>query len=175
MSKSKPKPKPKPHSNKNDSDSDEEVYSAANKRKPKKKEPESESDSDKSESESESSDDEEQAEEFKKNVKDWVRLDNKQKQMQAENKAINKEKKTRSELILKYMVNHDLPSLNISDGKLKVNKSTTKTTLKQDYLETELGKRLGNKAKAEKWIQEIYDNRPEKVNVNLKRIKNKKR
>lgn len=64
--------------------------------------------------------------------------------------------------------------IEISDGKLRKNKSETKAPLKQDNMQMALAKELKNPQQAAKIIDIILNNRPKMVRTNLKRTRNKK-
>jgi hypothetical protein len=144
------------------------------------------------------------AEEVQVNVINWAKSDDIVRKKKAEIKEFDTIKAPCEQYILKYMDFCNNGTIDISDGKLKKNKSETMIPLKLDYIkesiefviygnkkedkkeedkeddekETEEDKkkrikeRLINETKV-KQIMDLLENRPKKVNINLKRTFNR--
>jgi hypothetical protein len=129
-------------------------------------------------SDSESNSDDEMkkvTEEFKEMVVSWVKIDDKIRDLSSTIKELKDEKKQFEEFILEYMSNVQENVINISDGKLRLNKATTKAPLKEENITESLIKYTNDKLKAEQLTKFIYDNRPTTTRTNLKRTKFRKK
>ena len=73
-------------------------------------------------------------EEFKEMVVNWVKIDDQIRDLKASVKELTDEKKQYEEFIIEYMSNAQENIINISDGKLRLNKSTTKAPLKEENI-----------------------------------------
>jgi hypothetical protein len=173
------------HSDDSDSSSDESSDESASPRrtiKKKKQTAQDTDDSDNSESDSDSESDRKPKKSFKeldpfsKSVIEWIKTDNKQKELREENKKLNAHKKSHTDIIIKYLVSREKSVVSTTDGsKLRVNKSNTKAPLKEEHIKAVLTKKLGNSKKAAEWTDTIYDSRPDTQRTTLKRLKAKKR
>lgn len=112
-------------------------------------------------------------EEFVEIVKNWVKIDDEIRQKNNEIKELKDEKKEYETFILEFMQNNNENVINISDGKLRVNKSTTKSGLKQENIQSSLFDLTRDPNKALQMTKYILDNRPISERVNLKRTKNR--
>ena len=112
-------------------------------------------------------------EEFVEIVKNWVKIDDEIRQKNNEIKELKDEKKEYETFILEFMQNNNENVINISDGKLRVNKSTTKSGLKQESIQNSLFDLTRDPNKALQMTKYILDNRPISERVNLKRTKNR--
>ena len=88
-------------------------------------------------------------------------------------KELKDEKKEYETFILEFMQSNHENVINISDGKLRVNKSTTKAALKQESIQSSLFDLTRDPNKALQMTKYILDNRPLAERVNLKRTKNR--
>jgi len=91
----------------------------------------------------------------------------------AEIKELKDERKEFEVFILEYMDKVNENVIDISDGKLRRNKSNTKGGLKQEMIQTALLDMTQNTSKAMEMTKYIMDNRPTTERVNLKRTKNR--
>ena len=116
---------------------------------------------------------EEVTEEFVEVVKSWVTIYDDIRKKMAEIKELKDERKEFEVFILEYMDKVNENVIDISDGKLRRNKSNTKGGLKQEMIQTALLDMTQNTSKAMEMTKYIMDNRPTTERVNLKRTKNR--
>ena len=116
---------------------------------------------------------EEVTEEFVEVVKSWVTIDDDIRKKMAEIKELKDERKEFEVFILEYMDKVNENVIDISDGKLRRNKSNTKGGLKQEMIQTALLDMTQNTSKAMEMTKYIMDNRPTTERINLKRTKNR--
>ena len=112
-------------------------------------------------------------EEFVEIVKNWVKIDDEIRERNNQIKELKDEKKEYETFILEFMQSNHENVINISDGKLRVNKSTTKAALKQESIQSSLFDLTRDPNKALQMTKYILDNRPLAERVNLKRTKNR--
>lgn len=118
-------------------------------------------------SDSGDSDDEHQyeyTEEFKKKVKDYVKNDDRIRELQTELKVLNNAKKAAELEILKHLERLGESNINITGGKLRINQYESKEGLKEDLIK----EALSEKIKDPKIIEFIFEK------INEKRIANGK-
>jgi restriction endonuclease len=113
--------------------------------------------------------------EFIENVKKYLLIDDKIKQLKEENKKLLADKKEREGFILNYLQNIDENVIDVHDGKLRRNISKTQGPLKKDTIQNTLNIILGDVNKATMITQEIIKSRPIVERVTLKRTKNRER
>jgi hypothetical protein len=113
--------------------------------------------------------------EFVENVKKYLLIDDKIKQLKEESKKLAADKKEREEFILNYLQNIDENVIDVHDGKLRRNISKTTAPLKKDTIQNTLNIILGDINKATMITQEIIKSRPIVERVTLKRTKNRER
>ena len=113
--------------------------------------------------------------EFVENVKKYLLIDDKIKQLKEESKKLATDKKEREEFILNYLQNIDENVIDVHDGKLRRNISKTTAPLKKDTIQNTLNIILGDVNKATMITQEIIKSRPIIERVTLKRTKNRER
>lgn len=106
----------------------------------------------------------EYTEEFKKKVKDYVKNDDRIRELQAELKLLNNAKKTAEMEILKHLERLGESNVNITGGKLRVNQYESKEGLKEDLIK----EALSEKIKDPKIIEFIFEK------INEKRVANGK-
>ena len=111
--------------------------------------------------------------EFVNNVKKYLQVDDKIKQLKEENKKLVTEKKEKEEFILNYLQQVDEKIIDVHDGKLRRNISKTQGPLKKETIQTKLTEILGDAVKATKITDQIIKSRPIIERVTLKRTKNK--
>merc|ERR1711998_185785 len=92
----------------------------------------------------------------------------------AEIKELKDEKKEYETFILEYMDKINENVINISDGKLRMNKSKTKAPLKEENIQSAIFSITNNEEQSLQLTKHIFQNRPLTERVNLKRTKNRK-
>jgi len=110
-------------------------------------------------------------EEFIEVVKNWVLIDDNIRKKNQEIKELKDERKEYEVFILEYMDNINESVIDISDGKLRKNKSNTKGSLKQESIQNALLDITKDTGKAMEMTKYIMDSRPNTERVNLKRTK----
>ena len=113
--------------------------------------------------------------EFVENVKKYLLIDDKIKQLKEESKKLATDKKEREEFILNYLQNIDENVIDVHDGKLRRNISKTIAPLKKETIQNTLNIILGDVNKATMITQEIIKSRPIVERVTLKRTKNREK
>ncbi len=106
--------------------------------------------------------------EFREHVVKYVKIDDIVRKKEQEIKELKSMRKPCEEYILKYLDEIDETTIEIGDGKLRKNKSENKIPLNKDYMKIVLMKKLGN-VQLVNGILEEFENRPKKVQTNLKR------
>lgn len=117
--------------------------------------------------------DKEQLEEFIEVVKNWVKIDDDIRVKQNEIKDLKTERKDYEVFILEFMDKFNETVINITGGKIRKNKSKTKTPLKQDYIQQALFDVTQDSAKSLQMTKYILDSRPSAERVNLKRTRDR--
>ena len=133
----------------------------------------SDSENNENENENENSIPKEVTEEFVEVVKSWVKIDDDIRKKMQEVKELKDERKEFETFILEYMDKINESVINISDGKLRRNKSASKGSLKQESIQTALLDITQDSGKAMQMTKYIMDSRPTVERVNLKRTKNR--
>lgn len=113
-------------------------------------------------------------EEFVEVVKNWVKLDDEIRDYTSKLKELKNERKEFEEFILEYMSNINENVIEISDGKLRMNKSQTKTPIKEESIQNALFEITKDNEKSIQMTKHIMENRPSVERVNLKRTKFRK-
>ena len=108
---------------------------------------------------------------FSHNVVNWVKIDDKLRELRGIQKELTQEKKHLEEEILKYLDSIGEKMITIGDGKLRVNTSKTKEPLKKENIYEKLKEFTNDEGKASILTEDIYENRPLKQRINLKRTK----
>ena len=116
-----------------------------------------------------------QLEEFKELVIQWVNLDDIIRTKTAELKEIRNDKKNIEEYIMECMESIDEGVIDISDGKIRLNKTQTKSALKQELITEALTELTNDSIKAQQMTTYILDKRPTVERTNLKRTFNRKK
>jgi len=125
----------------------------------------------------EDSDDEKQkqiTEEFVEVVKNWVKLDDEIRDYTSKIKDLKNERKEFEDFILEYMENINENVIEITGGKLRRNKSQTKTPLKEESIQSALYDITKDNEKSMQMTKHIMENRPSVERVNLKRTRLRK-
>ena len=113
--------------------------------------------------------------EFKKNVKKWVEIDDTIRQIRAKSKELAQEKKDYEEYILNFLESVDEKSVGIADGKLTRSVSQCKAPLKKENVHKALVEITGDSNKALQMTDHIIKSRGTTERVNLKRTRNRKK
>ena len=107
--------------------------------------------------------------EFKEAVIKFVKIDDLIREKEEELKELKKQRKPNEEYILTYLEKINENIIDITEGKLRRNKSETKTALNRDIIK----KAILDTIKDQKLTEEILTNmdnmRPMKTSINLKR------
>jgi len=111
--------------------------------------------------------------EFQNKVVEWVKLDDKLREIRTKTKEITGEKKELEEWILAYLDKIGEKAISIGDGNLRKNVSKTKAPLKKENIHATIKDLTKDEAKASLITQQIFENRPLTERVNLKRTKNR--
>jgi len=112
---------------------------------------------------------EQELEEFKKVVVNWVQIDDLIREKNSELKELKSDKKSLEEYILESMDKMDQSIIDISDGKLRLNKSKSTAGIKQEYIQEALTELVNDQAQAQQMTKFILEKRPTVERVNLKR------
>ena len=110
--------------------------------------------------------------EFQENVIKYVKLHDLIQKRNDEIRELKKQKKPCEEYILKYLDKVDVGHVDITDGKLRKNKSENKVPLSQDIIRSAIGKKVTDPSIINEIIKSI-ENRPTKTQTNIKRTKNR--
>jgi hypothetical protein len=111
---------------------------------------------------------------FKKDVKDWLTLDDDIITLQ---KAIKERKNKKNNLtpkILDFMDKFQINDLNTNEGTLKFSKTMYTKPLNKQFLISRLGDFFKDFSKGEKAASFILDNRDKEEKLKLRRVVNKK-
>jgi hypothetical protein len=111
--------------------------------------------------------------EFREKVLSWLEIDDKLRELRAKTKELNDEKKQHEEFIIESLQQLDEDVLDIKDGKLRKNVSKTKAPIKKDLVYQSLFDKTNDKERSSLLTKYIFDNRPTKERVYLKRTKNR--
>ena len=112
---------------------------------------------------------------FKELVVEYIKLDDIIRKKNDEIKEIKKDRKTLEEYILESMEKLEESVIDISDGKLRLNSTKTKSTLKQNHIEEALKELTKDGIKAQEMTKFILEKRPFVERKNLKRTFNRKK
>lgn len=113
-------------------------------------------------------------EEFVEVVKSWVKLDDEIREYSNKIKDLKNDRKEYEEFILEYMDKINENVIEITGGKLRRNKSQTKTPLKEESIQTAIFEITKDNEKSAQMTKYIMENRPSVERVNLKRTKFRK-
>ena len=118
---------------------------------------------------------EQELEQFKELVIEWVKLDDIIRTKMNELKEIKNDKKSLEEYILESMEKLGESVIDISDGKLRLNKTQSKSALKEATIQETLTQFTKDSQQASLMTKHIFENRPTVERVNLKRTFNRKK
>ena len=110
-------------------------------------------------------------EELKKKVKDYVKNDDRIRELQTELKLLNNAKKSTETEILKHLERLGETNINITGGKLRINQNESKEGLKEDIIKEALSERIKDPSIIEFIFEKINEKRVAngKVQKSLKR------
>ena len=111
--------------------------------------------------------------EFVDNVKKYLAVDDKIRELRDQNKKLIQEKKQKEEFILNYLQQVDEKMIDVPDGKLRRNISKTQAPLKKETIHKALTEIMGDATKALDITDKIIKSRPMIEHVKLKRTKNR--
>jgi len=113
----------------------------------------------------------EYTQEFKDRVKDYVKTDDKIRELQQEIKKLNAKKKTAESDILKHLERLGENNINITGGKLRINQYESKDSLKETIIKEAITEKIKDPVVMETIIKTINEKRINnaKIQVSLKR------
>ena len=111
--------------------------------------------------------------EFIQNVKKWLEIDDKIKEIRSKTKNLTTEKKEREAYILDYLATIEENIIDVHDGKLKRNVSKTQAPFKKETIHQALTEITGDASKASAMTEHIIKSRPIVERVNLKRTRSR--
>ena len=107
--------------------------------------------------------------EFQENVIKYVKYDDAIRKKQDEVTELKKKRKPCEEYILKYLDNVGENLVEITDGKLRKNKSETKAPLSQDIIKNAISQKVNDPIIIEEILKSMENLRPLNTHVNIKR------
>ena len=107
--------------------------------------------------------------EFQENVKKFVLLSDLLKKKQDEITELRKQKKPCEEYILKFLDQVNEDTVNVTDGKIKKNKSEIKNKLDEDLVKLSLQEKINDPKIIEEILKSIEDKRGVNSKVKLER------
>ena len=107
--------------------------------------------------------------EFVQNVKKYLELDDKTRELKNNIKELSTDKKQCEEFILNYLQSIDEKTIDIADGKLIRNVYKSQGALKKDLIQKALIDIVGDSIKATDITDQIIKSRPTVERVSLKR------
>lgn len=111
--------------------------------------------------------------EFVQNVKKYLEVDDKLRDLKEQNKKLIADKKQKEEFILNYLQQVDEKMIDVPDGKLRRNISKTQAPLKKETIHKALTDIMGDASKALEITDKIIKSRPIVERVTLKRTKHR--
>lgn len=120
--------------------------------------------------------DEEEVEDFKNQVRMWMKIDNEVKLISSKIKLLDNERKQRKKMLellsakmLRFMSTNSIDELNTREGILKYKKSMVKSSITQKELITKLQKEFANIQNADEKILKVFKDRQKIEKVKLLR------
>lgn len=111
--------------------------------------------------------------EFGENVIKYVKYDDLIKKREQEIKELKEKRKPCEQYIIEYLDKIGENTIDITNGKLKKNKSETKVPLKQEIIKEAITARIADPKIADEIMKLMDEKRPTQVRVNLKRTTKK--
>ena len=109
---------------------------------------------------------EEEMEEFKYQVRNWIKLDTEIKDISAKMRMLDGERKRRKKIqeelskrIMAFMRNNQIDELNSREGIIKSKTSMVKTSLSQKALQQRIMEVFGTDGQVEQKVKSIFENR----------------
>jgi hypothetical protein len=112
---------------------------------------------------------------FKKNVREWLLIDDDIMKLQNAIKDRRKKKNDLTPKIMSFMNNYQINDLNTQNGKLKFSKTQHTKPINKQFLMAKISDYFKDMNKGEKIANYILDNRDKEERMNLRRIKDKKK
>ena len=109
--------------------------------------------------------------EFVQNVKKYLEIDDKIRELKEKIKIITADKKEKEEYILSYLQTIGENVIDVADGKLKRNVTKSQAPLKKELIQKTLAELVGDSNKAVSMTEEIIKSRPLVERVSLRRTK----
>jgi seryl-tRNA synthetase len=109
-------------------------------------------------------------EEFKKNVKNWLKLDNDIKRVQLALKGLKEKKNSINEEILNFMKKFNIEDLNTKDGVIRYKTTYIKEPLSQKTIKNKLQEMFENQPEIYEKIEGIFTNRGKIEKNSLRRV-----
>ena len=109
--------------------------------------------------------------EFQESVVKYIKLDDMIKKKQEEIAELKKSRTPCEKQILKFLEDMDENVIDVSDGKLRKNKSTTKQKLTEDIIKNAIAQYEKDPKVVEEIIKAMDLKRPDVTHVNLKRTR----
>lgn len=106
---------------------------------------------------------------FKEKVIKWIEYDDLIRQKEKECKELKNKRKELEEYVLKFLESNDINVIEIDGGKLRRNKSETKTALTNENIKKAIKKKYNDEKTVEEIMKLMDEMRPTKTHVNLKR------
>ena len=113
------------------------------------------------------------SQEFVQNVKKYLEVDDKIRELKEQNKKLIADKKQKEDFILNYLQQVDEKMIDVPDGKLRRNVSKTQAPLKKETIHKALSEIMGDATKALEITDKIIKSRPIVERVTLKRTKHR--
>lgn len=114
----------------------------------------------------------EQVAEFKKNVKEWLLVDEQIKQLQKQAKELRQKKtKILEPKITLFMVHNNISDLNTESGKLKCSEKITRSGLSSKHIRDNLSSILQDELVVDKAMDQILNNRSVKKTYQIRKVK----
>lgn len=113
------------------------------------------------------------SDEFKNNLKKWLKFDNEEKNIKDNLNFIKTEKIKYEDKILSYMENNNLTNKDIildNDCKIKYKETKVTETITKKLIYDRLKSYFGSDQKAEEITNYIYNNRKSDLKISLRRI-----
>ena len=107
--------------------------------------------------------------EFQENVVKFVKLDDLMRKKQQEMSELREQRKPCEQYILKYLDNVNENVIEITNGKLRKNKSETKAAVSQDVMKVAISEKIKDPKIVEEILKLMEEKRPMNTHVNLKR------
>ena len=113
--------------------------------------------------------------EFQENVLKFVKLDDLVRKKQQELSELKEQRKPCEQYILQYLDKVDQNMIEISDGKLRKNKSETKAALSQDIIKASIAEKIKDPQIVEEILKNMENKRPLSTHINIKRTGGQKK